>query len=213
MIFIETENLYLKVPSRDNLAQWTQWINSPFVRETVHSTLLPKTIEMQWEWVKNELSSEKRIILEICDKVDNSFIGITSLSNINHKARSAQIAAISPFKKNKKSQYIIYEARIAILNYAFKQLSLNKVYADTVYPNNKSYMIKNMCIGFEIEGINHDSIWYDNQPKLLINYFLTKLIFDKKKIINYKLDNLLSKKNRNLNEKKLSKIISYLQVI
>ena len=81
MIFIETENLYLKVPSRDNLAQWTQWINSPFVRETVHSTLLPKTIEMQWEWVKNELSSEKRIILE------KSYISLTisNLENCNFR--------------------------------------------------------------------------------------------------------------------------------
>ena len=49
------------------------------------------------------------------------------------------------------------------------------------YNSNKSYMIKNMCIGFEIEGINHDFRWYKNQPKIGLHYFVTKSIFDKKK--------------------------------
>ena len=45
----------------------------------------------------------------------------------------------------------------------------------------KVYMIKNMCIGFEIEGINHDFRWYKNQPKIGLHYFVTKSILDKKK--------------------------------
>ena len=65
---------------------------------------------------------------------------------------------------------------------------------------------------FEIEGINHDSSWYNNIPAISVNYFITKSIFEKKNIIGTQIDNLLSKKNRNLNEKKLSKIISYLQI-
>ncbi len=212
MTFIETENLNLKVPSRENLTKWTEWVNSSIVRQTVNSTLTPKTIEMQWNWIQNELESQNRILLEICNKVDNNFLGVVSLSDIDHNIRSAQIGTISPFKKNKKNQYFVYEARIAILNYAFNELSLNKVWGATVYPENKSYMIKNMCIGFQIEGINHDFRWYKNQPKIGLHYFVTKSIFDKKKINNSKLVNLLSKKNRSLNEKKLSKIISFLQI-
>lgn len=212
MTFIETENLNLKVPSKENLPKWTEWINSPAVRQTVNSTMRPKTAEMQWNWIQKELDSQNRILLEICDKFDNSFLGVVSLSDIDHNIRSAQISTISPFKKNKNNQYSIYEARIAILNYAFNELSLNKVWAATVYPENKSYMIKNMCIGFEIEGINHDFRWYKNQPKIGLHYFVTKSIFDKKKINSSRLENLLSKKNKNSNEKKLSKIISFLQI-
>ena len=47
MIFIETENLNLNVPSKDNLVQWSEWVNSANVRKTVLSTLIPKTKEMQ----------------------------------------------------------------------------------------------------------------------------------------------------------------------
>ena len=52
MTFIETENLNLKVPSKENLPKWTEWINSPAVRQTVNSTLRHKTAEMQWNWIK-----------------------------------------------------------------------------------------------------------------------------------------------------------------
>ena len=212
MNFIKTENLNLRVPSKDNLAKWTEWVNSTEIRETVHSTLLPKTIEMQWNWIENQLNSKTRILLEICDKVDNAFLGILSLSSIDYELRSAQIATISPFKKSKKNRYCVYEARIAILKYAFEELSINKVWAASVYPENKLYMIKNMCLGFEIEGINHDFRWHNNEPKMGINYFMTRSIFNKKKIMKTSIDNLLSKKNKNSNEKKLSKIISFLQV-
>lgn len=213
MNFIKTNNLNLKVPSKDNLLQWTEWINSSEMRGTVISTRYPNTINMQWHWIEKELNSKKRILLEICDKLDNSFLGVISLSNIDHNRRSAQISTISPLRKSKRNMYCVYEARRAILNYAFYELSLNKVYGGTLYPENKSYMIKNMCLGFEVEGINHDSQWYNNSAKMSINYFMTELIFKKKKIMNKKIEDLLNDKNKILNEKKLSKIISFLKIV
>ena len=134
------------------------------------------------------------------------------MSSINYKIKSAQIASISPEIKNKKNRYCVYEARRAMLKYAFQELSLNKVYGEMLYPKNKSFMVNNMCMGFEIEGINHDCSWYDNIPEMSVNYFITKSIFEKKKILDSSLDSLLSKTNRNLNEKKLIDIISYLKV-
>ncbi len=212
MIFIETEKLNLRVPSKDNLNKWSEWINSPKTRSTVSSTLIPKTQEMQWNWIQNELNSKTRILLEICDKKNNLFLGVVSLSTIDYVNRSAQISTISPIKKTENNRYCVYEARRAILQYAFEELSINKVYGGTLYPENKSYMIKNMCLGFEIEGIKHDSQWINNEPKMSLSYFMTRSIFQKKKIIDSKINNLLSKKNINLNEKKLFKIISFLQI-
>ena len=212
MTFIETENLNLCVPSKDNLSQWSEWINSFNVRNTVSSGLFPKTPEMQWSWIQNELNSKSRILLEICDKTDNTFLGVVSLSTIDFEKRSAQISTISPFKKNQKNRYSVYEARIGILKYAFQELSINKVYAETYYPENRLYVIKNMCMGFEIEGIDHDCQWHNNEPRMSLRYFITKSIFKKKKIIDTAINNLLSKKNLTYNEKKLSKIISFLHV-
>ena len=211
MIFVETKNLNLCVPSKDNLPLWSKWINSSFVRKTVVSTRIPKTLDMQWNWIESELSSENRILLEICDKIDNTFLGVVSLSSINYKRRSAQIATIYPQIKNKKNRYGVYEARIAISQYAFQELSLNKVWGAMEYPKNESFMVNNMCIGFEIEGINHDSSWYNNIPAISVNYFITRSIFEKKKIFDTNLEILLSKTNRISNKKKLSEIISYLK--
>ena len=136
MIFIETENLNLRVPSKENLNQWSEWINSPKIRNTVSSALIPKTQEMQWDWIQSELNSKTRILLEICDKKNNLFLGVVSLSTIDYVNRSAQISTISPIKKNEKNKYCVYEARRAILQYAFEKLSINKVYGGTLYPEN-----------------------------------------------------------------------------
>ena len=57
---------------------------------------------MQWKWIADELSSKKRILLEICDKKDDLFLGVVSLSTINFENRSAQISTISPIKKKKR---------------------------------------------------------------------------------------------------------------
>ena len=77
-----------------------------------------------------------------------------------------------------KNKYCVYEARRAILKYAFNELSINKVYAGTLFfPDNKSYMIKNMCFGFEIEGIKHDSQWHNNKPKMTLKIWHDKKNF------------------------------------
>ena len=69
-------------------------------------------------------------------------------------------------------------------------LSLNKIYGGTLYPENKSYMIKNMCIGLK-QSINHDSQWYNNKL-LWVLIIMTKSIFIKKNN-RYRIDKLLSK--------------------
>ena len=102
MNFIQTENLNLRVPSKDNLNKWTELINSPKIRKTIFSTLMPKTPEMQWNWIQNELNAKNRILLEICNKDNNYFLGVVSLSNIDHERRLAQIGTISIPTKDKK---------------------------------------------------------------------------------------------------------------
>ena len=212
MNFIETKNLFLKVPSKINLEQWTEWINSQFCRQTIHTLQTPITSEMQWKWIENNLATKKRIILEIIEKKNNTFIGVVSLSDIDYEHRSAHISTIAPTKKIDKNQFYVYEARIALINYAFSQLSLNKIWGQTQHPENINFLIKNMSIGFEIEGVNHFCRLIDNEFKHGIKYFTTRAIFKKKKILSSSLKTLLSTKNIDLNKKKLNKILSLILI-
>ena len=212
MTFIETENLNLRVPSKENLSQWSEWINSPILRKTIPTTLLPKTTDMQWSWIENELKSNNRILLEICSKINNGFLGVISLSHIDYKKRSAQISTISPNQKSSKDRFCVYEARRALVDYSFCELSISKIWGTMLYPENESFMINNMCIGFEIEGITHNYHWHNNKPKIAVNYFLTETMFKKKNIMKYRLSDLLDKNFRNQNQKKLSNIVSSLLI-
>ena len=208
MIFIETKNLFLKVPSRKNLEQWTEWLNSSFFRQTIHTLQTPITLEMQWKWIENNLDSKKRIILEISEKKNNNFIGVVSLSGIDYEKRSAHISTIAQTKKSNGNKHHIYEARISLLNYGFYQLSLNKIWGQMQYPENKNFLLKNMSIGFEVEGVDHDWRLINNEFKHGIKYFMTRAIFKKKKILSSSLETLLSPKNIEFNKKKLNKILS-----
>ena len=212
MIFIETKTLNLCTPSKTNLQQWTNWVNNPSVRNTIINLTAPITLDMQWNWIQSELNSNRRILLEICDKLTNEFLGVVSLSTINYQRRSAQIATLSPITKKVKNRYCVYEARRAIVEYALNQLSINKIYGAMIYPDNESFMVNNMCIGFEIEGIKHDDIWNNNKPKMSVCYFVTKAIYEKKGITEKDLEKLLARENRNNNKKKLNDIISSLYV-
>ena len=85
MIFLETEKLNLCAPSKDNVQQWTNWVNSSFARNTIFNLKTPKTVDMQWNWIQSELNSNKRILLEMCDKQNNEFLGVISLSCIDYE--------------------------------------------------------------------------------------------------------------------------------
>jgi len=212
IIFIQTENLDLCVPSRENLNTWTKWINSAFVRKTVLSTKTPTTTDMQWDFIQSHLRSRQRILLEIHDRENQEFIGVISLSTIDYEARSAQIATISPMHKNSKNLYSVYEARVALLNYAFKDLNLNKVWGSMLYPDNESFLVNNMCLGFEVEGIIHDRYWHDDNPQMAVNYFMTKSMFTKNSYTLNNIRNELSKKNRNAKVTKLRDVIKFLKI-
>ena len=67
MIFI-TENLNLNVPSKDNLVQWSEWVNSANLKKTVLS-LIPKTRKCNGTGQKMSLYLKN--LLEICDKTNN----------------------------------------------------------------------------------------------------------------------------------------------
>lgn len=213
MVFLETENLDLCVPSRENLTTWTKWINSAFVRKTVLSTKTPTTIDMQWEFIQASLGSRKRVLLEIHDREKREFMGVISLSTIDYETRSAQIATISPMHKNPKNLYSVYEARVALMNYAFKELNLNKVWGSMIYPENEGFLVNNMCLGFEIEGVTHDRYWHDDKPKMAVNYFMTKKMFNINSSLFDNIRKQLNKKNRNIKAEKLRGTIKLLTVI
>jgi RimJ/RimL family protein N-acetyltransferase len=212
MIFIETRNAELRVPSRDNLKIWTTWVNSEFVRRTVPSTRIPHTIDLQWEFIQESLASKKRILLEIWSKSTTSFLGVVSLSEINNQNRSAQIATISPTNKRNRNMFLIYEARQEIVKYAFQDLNLNKVWGEMLYPENKGFLANNMCLGFKIEGVNIDSFWFNNEAKMSIRYYITRKQFNSMENQNENIENLLCKENRIKNRNKIEYFIKNLDL-
>ena len=161
------------------------------------------------ELIQSELNSNKRILLEMCDKQNNEFLELSAFLVLIVKKDQHRLQ-LSPVKKNVKNKYCVYEARRAIVEYAFNHLSINKIYGAMIFPDNESFMVNNMCIGFEIEGIKHDNFWYNNKPKMSVCYFITNL-FLKKEIVAKDLNEQLPKKTET-KIKKLTDIIANLYV-
>lgn len=80
---------------------------------------------------------------------DNNWIGTVSLKNIDKIVRQAEYAIITSSKVHGKGY--AYKATIELLNYAFNNLNLNRIYLDVLEDNVRANKFYLKC-GFKLEG-------------------------------------------------------------
>ncbi|MDD3160101.1 MAG: GNAT family protein [Candidatus ainarchaeum sp.] len=128
----------------------------------------------------NKLQTKEAISLGIEDKITKQIIGLVSLSFINFSNNTAEIGYW--IGKKYWNQGIMTESINLILNFAFNDLKLKRVYARVMHPNMaSSRLLENS--GFKYEGqvrkgTYRNDVWvndlfysildneYNEQPKL-----------------------------------------------
>ncbi len=105
-------------------------------------------------FVKNSLNDKKNIHFAITDNNDN-WVGTISLKNIDEKNKSAEYAIITSSKIHGKGY--AYEATKQLLNYAFDELGLNRIYLDVLVDNVRANKFYKKC-GFKLEGTFREAI-------------------------------------------------------
>lgn len=131
---------------KEDLPTRVLWMNNPAVYSTMHFTL-PVTLEGTVKWFESNVLNDKRAdVVLIEDDVIVAFAGITNIDNILKKGESYTF--VNPDKQGKG---IGTRARQRVLDFAFGELGLNKVYAYTNEDNIPSRRLSEK-LGFKLEG-------------------------------------------------------------
>lgn len=150
-----------------------KWINNPENNLYLHYDLpleYNKTVE--WYYTKNN-NIRKDCIIE----VNNNPVGLIGLLNIDNINKKAEFY-ITLGEPSYKRKGISTVATQAMIDYAFNELKLHKVYLNTDYDNIAAQKLFEK-VGFICEGIFIDDLMYRGK---FINRIRYAILSDRKKV-------------------------------
>ena len=147
-----------------------EWMKDPLCY--VHFRFDPEkvTIESIQDFINKANQPSNDCHFAIVDEFDD-YLGTISLKNINETDKCAEYAiAIRPGSSGKG---LGYKATIAILNIAFNEFDLNRVYLN-VWPENKRAIALYLKCGFKPEGEFREHVYVRGEFKNLLWYGILK---------------------------------------
>lgn len=121
-----------------------QWMNDLDVTQFLR-TILPVSLQSEMEWFeKVSKQSSDSVTLAMVDKKTKALIGVISLGNIDHRQGTATTGTSIGNKKYWGKGYGT-EAKMLLLEYAFRELNLRKIYSDVIGYNERSLAYAKKC--------------------------------------------------------------------
>lgn len=127
----------------------TRWINSPKNRQFILQ-YLPQTRPQEEKWLEEHGKSPSEITLGIVAKPEMHLIGLMGLHRVDWKNGNATTGAIIGESAYWGKGYGT-DAKMALLEYAFLELGLQKICSSVLAFNNRS-MAYSMHCGYTVEG-------------------------------------------------------------
>lgn len=150
-------------------------INDTDIESMTVDSHFPISMISQKDYAKNYKNSESCVRLMI--ELDNGkTIGMIILSDINYKHGTAGLAFKRFAKKEDRMPDDMYNACVAMLNYAFNELGLNCISCRTLTYNEKSLNLQKK-LGFQIEGILRERVYKNGKYQDLVSSSLLKRDF------------------------------------
>jgi diamine N-acetyltransferase len=142
------KRLRLRAIERSDIPTFVRWLNDPEVIK--HLLLyLPISQVQEERWFEAQLEDQNRRILGI-ETLDGKLIGNIALEDINWKDRNAELGIVIGEKEYWGTGYGT-EAIITLLDFAFSQMNLHRVYLRVFEDNQRALHCYEKC-GFKPEG-------------------------------------------------------------
>src|SRR5699024_10331414 len=123
---LANNRIYLRLMEESDVPFKVKWINDPEVRSTLNFEYPLSEIGTK-KWLNAVSGDSSRKDFFVCDVVNNQPIGYGGLINIDYKNSKAE-SYMGIGEKSYHGKGIGYEIRKTILDYAFGELNLSKVY-------------------------------------------------------------------------------------
>lgn len=154
-------SLTIRKLTEEDLNTRVLWMNNPAIYSSMHFDL-PITLEKTMDWFYNNEGNEKRADMVVLE--DGEIVAFCGITNIDPIIKKGEIYTfVNPEQKGKGYGT---KARILLLNYAFTELGLNKVFSITNEDNVPSWKV-NEKLGYTLEGrhrkeyLTKDGEWKD----------------------------------------------------
>jgi RimJ/RimL family protein N-acetyltransferase len=142
--------VYLRLMEEKDVAYKVKWVNDPEIRATLNFDFpISEIATKQWLY-KNAINETRRDFI-ICTLEYDRPIGFCGFLNIDRKNSKAE-SYMTIGEKDYWGKGYAKEVRNLLLEYAFMELNLNKVYS-YVWTNNEKMIKLNENAGFIKEGI------------------------------------------------------------
>jgi RimJ/RimL family protein N-acetyltransferase len=140
-------HLQLRPMTEADLPLKVQWYNDPDIRKTL---IVDEQFELDrtLEWFESVRNSDSRLDLVI-ETDDGKPIGLIGLVNIDRSHKTAEIVIVIG-DKDYWGKGVMLEAESLLIEYAFSQMHLEKIWAQA-RTNNIASMITMKKLGFQIK--------------------------------------------------------------
>lgn len=142
--------IYIRLMEDKDVSFKVKWINNPEIRHTLNFDYPLSELGTR-KWLHNAASNSSRKDFIVCDKENDNPIGYCGFVDINYKNSKAE-SYMGIGEKSYQGKGIGFEIRKILLDYAFGELNLDKVYA-YVWKENTPMVKLNEKVGFQIEGL------------------------------------------------------------
>ena len=155
-IFIAGETVDLVVPDHAAIdeGRWHRWLNDPETTRYLDQGDFPNTPEQQKAFLDAAQGpASNRLVLLIWAKDAEKLIGVVSLSSINLKRRSAEVAMVIGEKTGTMAGLFHgLEAKARITEHAFESMGLERVSGSQAVSLGE-WQKYQLLFGFRLEGI------------------------------------------------------------
>lgn len=149
--------IYLRALEPEDYKVSVQWRNDEEIQNMVGGHKYFVSSEKEKNWVVNAIESNDRIVLAICIKKGDKYIGNVMLQEIDWINRSARIPILIGDKTEWRKGYAT-EARMIMHKFAFEERGLERIYAEVLDTNKASLKIHEKC-GYVKEGILRKALY------------------------------------------------------
>jgi len=169
-------NIYLRLMEDYDIPLKVKWVNDEQIRNLLISDYISETKTKKWLDEIYKYNTRKEFM--ICLKATNEAIGFTSLKNIDLLNSKAELSMLIGCKELWGKGYA-KEARRMIINYAFNEIGLNKIYTFN-WSKNKKIINLNQKLGFKIDGILRSDIFFKGEFRDMLVMSLLKGDWERK---------------------------------
>jgi len=172
-IFISGDNIYLRgLETTDADGGYVNWFDDATVCQYNGHHMFPKSRDNLIDFIKYSQNTNDSLILAIVEKKTGIHVGNISIQSIDYVARNGEFAIIIGEKTVWGKGYS-KEAGKLIVDHAFKNLNLERIYCGT---SEKNVPMQKLAVGmgFKEEGRRRNAIFKNGEYLDIIEYGILK---------------------------------------